>query len=95
MSQDACIAGEPITGAEVVLGGRPEVADEAGELSWLAFALHEQHAVELQRSGIVEVVGAGERAERPCGRRGGARPAMCEGVECPVVALQGDGALAR
>ena len=59
----------------------PAGPDEPGELGRLALALEEQHAVELERGGRVEVLGSLEGAERLTMRRFGRRPPVGEGLE--------------
>ena len=87
--------GEPFADGDVGVGGGAEVALDLGDLGRLAFALHEEHAVELERGGVVEVLGPFEGTERDGVRGRDGRPAVGEGLERPRVPLQRDGQLPR
>ena len=56
--------GQPLPGVALVFRGGAQVADEMGNLGWAAFALHEQHTVELQGRRAVEVFRTFVGAER-------------------------------
>ena len=84
---------QPLPGRDRVAPGRSELALDPGHLDRLAFALHEQHAVELQGGRIVQVDRPFERAQRRSFVGCDHGPAVPEGVQRPAVALEEHGLL--
>ncbi|MGZ4536049.1 MAG: hypothetical protein ACXVXE_10915 [Nocardioidaceae bacterium] len=87
--------GQPLRDAALVLRRAAQVSDQVAHLGGAALALHEQHAVELQRRGTVQVLGALVGAQRGPSRGFGHRPVVRETLQAAGVALQRDGELAR
>ena len=69
-------AAQPLAGRSVVVGELTEIALEAADLGGLRLSLHEQHAGELDRRRVVEVLATFERTEDVAFGGRGPRPAV-------------------